>query len=436
MVNNALIYLARCLAIAQLQMDRKIERKRFNPKKILMYGSVILGVALVVSFYVSSYSVNRVKVDADKITIDQVSNGTFQEFIPVTGSVMPIKTVYLDAIEGGRVEELFIEDGKMITAGTPILRLSNQEFQMDAINREAQLLDQQNNLRNTRLGMDKQSVELKQDLLQLDVDIKQARKQYELNKALVAENLVSKNEFEKSEDNYQHLLAKRKLHMQHMRVDSTFRNTQVKQIESSLELIQKNLAFLQGSLDNLIIKAPIDGQLSSLKAEIGETKMKGENIAQVDIITDYKIRVRISEHYVSRIAIGLRGSIEEDDKLYFLTVKKVYPEVSNGEFTADMLFEEKEPSTIKRGQSFQLKLELSDKTKAILLPRGAFYQETGGAWIYVIKNGKAQKRDIKLGRQNPDYYEILEGLEPGEQVVTSKYSMFENADELIIESKK
>ncbi|HYG52370.1 MAG TPA: efflux RND transporter periplasmic adaptor subunit [Flavobacteriales bacterium] len=417
-------------------MDRKIERKRFHPKKLLVYGSVVAGVALVVSFYVSSYSVNRVHVDAAKITIDQVTNGTFQEFIPVTGTVMPIKTVYLDAIEGGRVEEIFIEDGKMITAGTPIIRLSNQEFQMDAINREAQLLDQQNNLRNTRLGMDRQSVQLKQDLLQLDVDIKQAKKQYELNKALLAESLVSKNEYEKSEDNYQHLLAKRRLHIQNMRVDSTFRSSQLAQIESSLELIQKNLAFLQGSLENLVIKAPIDGQLSSLKAEIGETKSKGENIAQVDIITDYKIRVRISEHYVSRIMMGLRGSIEEDDKPYFLTVKKVYPEVSNGEFTADMLFEEKKPATIKRGQSFQLKLELSDKTKAVLLPRGAFYQETGGAWIYVVKNGKAEKRNIKLGRQNPDYYEVLEGLEPGEQVVTSKYTMFENADELIIESKK
>ncbi|HLP10594.1 MAG TPA: efflux RND transporter periplasmic adaptor subunit [Flavobacteriales bacterium] len=417
-------------------MDKKIERKRFNAKKLLIYGSVIVGVALIVSFYVSSYSVNRIKVDAEKITIDEVSNGTFQEFIPVTGNVMPIKTVYLDAIEGGRVEELFIEDGKMVTAGTPIMRLSNQEFQMDAINREAQLLDQQNNLRNTRLGMDRQSVQLKQDLLQLDVDIKQAKKQFELNKALVAENLVSKNEFEKSEDNYQHLLAKRKLHVQNMRVDSTFRNSQLKQIESSLELIQKNLAFLQGSLENLVIKAPIDGQLSSLKAEIGETKSKGENIAQIDIITDYKIRVRISEHYVSRVVMGLRGSIEEDDKTYFLTVKKVYPEVSNGEFTADMLFEEIKPTTIKRGQSFQLKLELSDKTKAVLLPRGAFYQETGGAWIYVVKDGKAQKREIKLGRQNPDYYEVLDGLEPGEQVVTSKYTMFENADELIIESKK
>ncbi len=417
-------------------MDKKIARKRFNTKKILLYGLTGICLIVMVSFYVSSYSVSKVSVDSSKISVENVSNGSFQEFIPVTGNVMPIKTVYLDAIEGGRVEEIFIEDGKMIIKGTPIIRLSNQEFQMDAMNREAQLLDQQNNLRNTRLSMDRQSVQLKQDLLQLNVEIKQAKKQLELNKALIAENLVSQNEYEKSEDNYTYLLSKRKLQVQNIKVDSIFRNSQLVQIESSLELIQKNLSFLQGSLENLIIKAPIDGQLSSLKAEIGETKSKGENIAQVDIITDYKLRVRISEHYVPRVFTGLKGSIETDNATYFLTVNKVYPEVSNGEFTADMVFETTKPTTIKRGQSFQLKLELSDKTKAILLPRGAFYQETGGAWIYVVKDGKATRRNIKLGRQNPDYYEVLEGLSPGETVVTSNYAQFDNADELIIQSKK
>lgn len=414
-------------------MDKKIEKKALSKKTITALVLALALTSILLFWYFTAFGNKRVKVDMNKVSIETVSHGNFQEFIPVTATVMPIKTVYLDAEEGGRVEEVYLEDGKMIEAGTAILRLSNQDFQMDAINREAQLMDQQNNLRNTRLAMDRQTSTYKQELLQLDVDLKLARKSYELNKTLVKENLISKNEFEKSEDQYQLLISKRKLLVQNIKTDSTFRKTQLVQIESALDLIQKNLAFLQNSLENLTLKAPISGQLSSLKAELGETKGKGENIAQIDIITDYKLRVKIGEHYVSRVFIGLKGAIEDDGKRYSLSISKIYPDVKNGEFEADMLFDEKKPEAIKRGQSFQLKLELSDKTQAVLVPRGAFYQETGGQWIYVVKQSKATKQLIKLGRQNPEFYEVLEGLHPGDRVITSKYTLFENADELILQ---
>lgn len=346
---------------------------------------------------------------------------------------MPIKTVFLNALEGGTVEEIFAEDGKNIQKGEPILRLNNPQLQMDAINREAQLLDQQNNLRNTRLAMDKQTTALKESLLQLNFELKQLKKTHELNKKLLTENLIAKNDYEKTEDEYNLKISKRKLLLQDIKNDSVFRMTQTGQIDASLELIQKNLLYLQNSLQNLVIKAPIDGQLSALRAELGESKNKGENICQIDIMTDFKIRARVSEHYVSRIHNDITGHFTFNDSVFKVKVGKIFPEVTNGEFEVDLFFVDKRPAGIKRGQTLQVKLELSAQTRAVLVPRGAFYQNTGGNWIYVLTSeDKAVKREIKLGRQNPDYYEVLDGLSPGEKVITSSYGMFNNADEIII----
>lgn len=414
-------------------MDKVIERKRFGKRWWIRTGGAALVLTTLVVVYMGMIGTSRASVEASRISIEEVKQDYFEEFIPVTAAVMPIKTVFLDALEGGTVEEIFAEDGKFIHKGEPILRLNNPQLQMDAINREAQLLDQQNNLRNTRLAMDKQTTTLKEDLLQLNFQIRQTKKTYELNKKLLSENLVAKNDYEKTEDEYHLLLAKRKLLQQNIRNDSMFRLTQTGQIDASLDLIQKNLAYLQNSLQNLVIKAPIDGQLSSLRAELGESKSKGENIAQIDIMTNFKIRARVSEHYVSRINNDIKGNFTFNDSVFVVKVGKIFPEVNNGEFEVDLFFANKPPAGIKRGQTLQVKLELSAKTKAILVPRGAFYQSTGGNWIYVLNSeNKAVKREVKIGRQNPDYYEVLDGLQPGEKVITSSYGAFDHADEVLI----
>ena len=416
-------------------MDKIIEKKKFTLKKFATYGGILLAICGVGLLYINSKG-SKLNVDGEHLTIGEVKKEKFQEFIPVTGTVLPVKTVFIDAIEGGNVEEIFIEDGKEVNAGDPVIRLSNQQFQMDAINREAQLLEQQNNLRNTRIQMDQQTAQLREELLQVDYLLHDVKRKYEINKKLNDEKLIAKNDFEKSLEEFNYQKNKRKLILQKIKTDSLFRKNQLGQIESSLALIQRNLDFLQKSMENLTIKAPISGQLSSLKAELGETKSKGENIAQIDILTDYKVRAKIGEHYISRIYNGLKGEFSFDGKNYKLQVYKIYPEVSNGEFEVDLLFEGTKPEGIKRGQSVQIKLALSDETQAILVPRGGFYQTTGGKWMYVLtSDDKAVKKEVVLGRQNPDYYEVLSGLNPGDRVITSKYDAFNNADELLIDKK-
>lgn len=417
-------------------MDVKVDNtKKKRLRLAITIGSATVLLAVAILFYSNAFGKNTIRVDAGKLTIEEVTQGAFQEYIPVDGSVQPIKTVYIDAIEGGTVEQIFIEDGKMVKAGDAIMQLSNAQLHMDVIRNEGQLLDQQNNLRGSRMNMDQQSNKLHDELLKLDTDIKQAERIYKANQLLIKSKNISQNEFNKSEEEYDYLLNKRKLLVKNIKADSIFRSTQEKQVDFSLDLINKNLTYLQGSLGNLLIKAPISGQLSSLKAELGETKAKGENIAQIDDISDYKIRARIGEYYTAKMFVGLRGRFLLDGKEYTLVVNKIFPEVSNGEFQADLLFEGEKPSTIKRGQSLQIKLELGQPKQAILLPRGAFYQDTGGAWVYVVNNGIATKRNIRLGKQNPMQYEVLEGLQPGDKVITSKYTGFNNADEIIINDK-
>lgn len=416
-------------------MDRILEKKKFSKGKFTVYVVfTAIAVFLLFSFF-KNKGVSHLNVEAERITIEMVTKGRFREFIPVTGTVMPVKTVYLDAIEGGTVEEIFVEDGKEVRKGDPILRLSNPQLHMEAIAKESQLLDQQNNLRTTKINLDQQTIRLKDELLQVDYQLNQAKRLYENNKILVKDQLIPKIEFEQSEEEYQYLLGKKNLIIKNLKNDSIFRTTQDVQIISSLNLIHKNLDFLHTNLQNLVLRAPMSGQLSSLKAELGETKSRGENIAQIDNTEDFKIRAKIGEHYVSRVFLEQEAEFKFGGKSYWLVIRKIFPDVKNGEFEVDMAFKDEKPAGIKRGQSLQIKLALGDETEAILLPRGGFYQETGGGWAYVIQSGtgRAYKKDIRLGRQNPEYYEVLEGLQPGQQVITSKYEQFNGAEELVIE---
>lgn len=414
-------------------MDRAIDPSPARRKRLILWGCTGGLVMLCAFLWASSFRTSRVRVEAGKVSIGSVQKGLFKEFIPVTGTVQPIQTVFLDALEGGTVKRRFVEDGHMVKAGEPIIELNNPQLHMDAINREAQLLDQQNNLRNTRLAMDQQTTRLKDDLLNLDKELRRLERDGRVDQRLVKDSLLATNTFLSNQENLEYMREKRKLIAANVRSDSTFRQSQLGSITNNLQLIDQNLRFLRENLQNLVIKAPIDGQLSGLNVELGQTKQRGERIAQIDVLESFKVRARIPEHYVSRVGIGLRGTFTHAGKEHAIEVFKVYPEVSNGEFDVDLRFEGDEPA-VRRGQTFQVRLQLSEEMQAVMLPRGPFFQDTGGQWVYVLDaEGTATKRDVKLGRQNPEMYEVLQGLAPGDRVVTSRYAAFNDADELVIE---
>ena len=415
-------------------MDRVLDPRPARKKRLIRYGGFTIVAVVLGWLLVSGLGSGRVRVEAAKVQIGMVQEGMFREFIPVTGMVQPIQTVFLDAPEGGTVKQRFVEDGHMVKAGERIIELSNPQLHMDAINREAQLLDQQNNLRNTRLAMDQQTTRLKDELLNLDKDLKRLERDQRIDERLVKDSLMAHNTFLGNTENLHYMREKRKLVAANVRSDSLFRLSQVGSITNNLSLIDQNLAFLRENLQNLVIKAPIDGQLSGLNVELGQTKQRGERIAQIDVLDGFKVRSRIPEHYVSRVSTGLRGTFTHAGKEHVIEVVKVFPEVSNGEFDVDLHFVGETPAEIRRGQTFQVRLQLSEDLTAVMLPRGPFFQDTGGQWVYVVDSeGTAIKRDVKLGRQNPDMYEVLEGLQPGDRVVTSRYAAFNDADELIIQ---
>lgn len=414
-------------------MDRIIDPRPARRKRLIAIGCIGGVLLLCAVLWAGSFTTSRVRVEGAKITVGEVKQGLFKEFIPVTGTVQPIQTVFLDALEGGTVKQRFVEDGHMVKAGEPIIELSNPQLHMDAINREAQLLDQQNNLRNTRLAMDQQTTRLRDELLNLEKDLKRLERDQRVDDRLVKDSLLAHNTYLSNRENLEYMREKRKLVAANVRSDSIFRQSQLGSITNNLELIQQNLLFLRENLQNLVIKAPMDGQLSGLNVELGQTKQRGERIAQIDVLESFKVRARIPEHYVSRVSKGLQGTFTHAGREHAIEIFKVYPEVSNGEFDVDLRFVGEKPD-VRRGQTFQVRLQLSEDMQAVMLPRGPFFQDTGGQWVYLLDaEGKATKRDVKLGRQNPDMYEVLDGLKPGDRVITSRYNRFNNADELIIQ---
>ncbi|HQW85968.1 MAG TPA: HlyD family efflux transporter periplasmic adaptor subunit, partial [Flavobacteriales bacterium] len=398
-------------------MDRVIDPRPARRRRLIAFGGTAVAILVALAWWSSSFATSRVRVEAAKVSIGTVEKGLFKEFIPVTGTVQPIQTVFLDALEGGTVKHRFVEDGTHVKAGDPIIELSNPQLHMDAINREAQLLDQQNNLRTTRLAMDQQTTRLRDELLNLEKDLKRLEREAVVDERLVRDSLMAAHTFRSNREHLEYMREKRRLLAANVRSDSLFRQSQLGSITSGLELIDQNLRFLRENLRNLVIKSPINGQLSGLNVELGQTRQRGERIAQIDVLESFKVRARIPEHYVSRIGIGLLGTFTHAGREHAIEVFKVYPEVSNGEFDVDLRFVGEKPA-VRRGQTFQVRLQLSEDMQAVLLPRGPFFQDTGGGWVYVLDaDGMATRRDVKLGRQNPDVYEVLDGLQPGERVV-------------------
>lgn len=415
-------------------MDRKIEKKKWTPKKIIWLSIGGIFAFLILYNLIFGDHSSKFNVQKERISIEEVKEDFFQDYITVTGTVEPISTIFLDAMEGGRVEEIVTEDGTMVEKGDVILRLSNTNLHLEIMNREANLAEQINNLRNTRLSMEQNKLSLTRQLLELDYQLNIQKREYENSKDLFSKKFISDKEFEEEKEYYEYLSKSRELVIENQKADSLFREIQVFQLENSVEQMQLNLKFVRNKLDNLSVKAPVSGLLVSVNAEIGEAKLRGQRLGQIHVLDEFKIHLEIDEHYISRVNTNLIGEFDFTGKTYKLLIKKIYPEVRNGRFRVDLVFSEDVPKRIRTGQTFRVKLELGESKIAILVPRGGFYQSTGGQYIFVIDTSEkfAVKRDIRLGRMNPKYYEVLEGLEPGEKVIVSSYDNFGRAEKLIL----
>jgi len=415
-------------------MDREIPKKTWTTKRILTIGG-IAGVALLIAaavYFTSGKS--RLNVDTERITISEIRKGPFQEFIPVNGTVLPLTTIYLDALEGGRVEEKFVEDGAIMKKDQPILRLSNTDLELSLVNQQTAVYNLLTQMQISQNAAQQNTVNRLNSLTDANSQLKEAERIYNLNKKLFEQKVIGGQEFKQSENNYYYLLEKKKLSEQLLHQDSTSNVQQLNQARQSYEGSQNALQVMRKKVGDLIVRAPVDGQLTSLDAERGQSKNKGERLGQLDVIGGFKVRVDIDEHYISRIFIGLMGQATIAGKDYKLKIKKVYTQVTNGRFQVDMEFDSGAPDGIRRGQTLQIRLALSDETEAVLVAKGGFYQQTGGNWIFKVSDGgsTAYKVDIQLGRQNPDYYEVLQGLKPGDKVVTSSYENYGKMQELVL----
>ena len=417
-------------------MDRVIEQKKgiavVFTKKALPYWLGAGVVALVVYLLLQSDS-RTIKVDASMLTISSVSDGKFDDYIRVSGQVQPMTTIQLSPLEGGVVERIIVEEGVTVKAGDPILVLANESLDLQILNSEAELAEKENMLRNTLIQMEQQKLALRQDAMGLALEVKRNKRKYEQQKALFEEKLIAREEYLKAEEDFYLSVEKYELVRERAIQDSSYRSIEIKRMEESLENMRLNMKIIRRRKDNLVIKAPIDGELGLLDAVLGQSIQQGTKIGQINSVGTYKIEAQIDEHYIDRVALGLSATFDRQGEVFNVIVRKVYPEVRNGKFQADFRFDGNQPANIRSGQTYYLNLQLGQSEDAVIIPRGSFYQSTsGGKWIYVVspKGDKAVKREVRIGRQNPKYYEVLEGLEPGETVITSSYESFKDYDVL------
>lgn len=414
-------------------MDRVIEKKKGLKKKHI--GYIVLGLFLVVIIYAAFFTdhTSTLRVYKDRLVIEEVKYGTFDDYTTINGQVEPIATIYLDVEEGGRVEEKLIEEGSMVKKGDVIIRLSNPDLRMRILDSEAQLAEKSNMLRNTRVAMEQERLQIKRQILTSTYDITKLRRSYERNKVLYDEELISEEEYLTSKENFEFEEQSYRLFMERQKSDSIFRTVQVLTMEDNLENMRRNLEMVRMREENLNVKAPVDGQLGTLEAEIGESIQRGQRIGQVNVLTSHRVTALIDEHYIDRVKAGLLAHFERNGTEYELKVRRVYPQVRDNRFEVDMIFTGEVPDNIRTGQSYHIELQLGASQEATLIRKGGFFQTTGGQWIFVVDpSGEfATKREIRLGEQNPMYYEILEGLQPGEKVIVSNYDSFGKNEKLV-----
>ena len=417
-------------------MDKIIEKKTgwrvaFTKKALPWWLGALL---LVFVIYLIARPNNKtLRVDKDTVTISSAVKGEFNDYIRISGRVQPMTTIQLSPQEGGIVEKILIEEGSPVKAGDAILILNNDNLDLQILNSEAELAEKENILRNTQIQMEQQKLDVRQNVLEYGTNVERLRRAYEQQKALYEDKLIAKEEYLKAEEDYNLALQKYNLMTERSRQDSLYRGTQIDRMEESLENMQLNMSMIRRRKSNLIVKAPIDGELGLLDVVLGQSIASGTKIGQINSVGTYKVEAQIDEHYIDRVVAGLEATFERQGETFSTSIRKVYPEVRDGKFKADFKFDGEQPDNIRAGQTYYLNLQLGQPEEAVIIPRGTFYQKTGGKWIYVVnKEGtRAVKREIRIGRQNPQYYEVLEGLEPGEKVITSGYDTYGDSDVLV-----
>ena len=415
-------------------MDKVIEKKKgLKPKHIYWgLGAAALLFLLIKVFISGTASVFR--TDSDKVTVSTVEEGMFNDYITVTGQVEPISTIYLDAVEGGRVSEILIEEGSMVHQGDVILKLENRQLYQTILESEAALAEKENYLRSTRISFESEQIDSRKNILDSEYKLNRRKRNYEQYQTLYDQGLISKEEYLQSKEDYEYEQNLLKINRLKSVNDSVIRATSMITLENDLTRMRQTLVLVHERLDNLNVKAPVDGQLGMLDAEIGQSIGSGQRIGQVNVLNSFKVNAKIDEHYIDRVQRGLPASFDRNGKDVALTVRKVYPEVREGQFEIDMVFEGETPENLRTGQTYHVKLELGESEKAVMIPRGGFFQSTGGQWIFVVNEAgtEAVKRNIRIGKQNPQYYEVLEGLKPGEKVITSGYETFGDNEKIIL----
>lgn len=415
-------------------MDRALPKKTWTTKRILILTGILALAGLIAASIFFTRGGSRLNVDSDRITVSEIKQAAFQELIPVNGLVLPITTIYLDATEGGRVEEKYVEDGAMMIKGQPILRLSNTDLELSLATQETSVFNVLTQMNISKNNATQNTIRQLNQMAEVDNALTEAERIYKLNKRLFEQKAIGEQEYRQSENAYNYQVRRKKLTDDILKEDASAVTLMTTQDKQSLDRMQNTLALMRKKVGDLVVRAPIDGQLTSMDAEIGQNKNKGERLGQLDVTTGFKVRVDIDEHYISRILTGQEGVFTLAGKDYKLRIKKIYTQVVNGRFQVDMEFASGLPEGIRRGQTLQIKLALSEETQAIQVAKGGFYQQTGGNWIFKLneKGTVAYKTEIQIGRQNPDYYEILSGLKPGDRVITSSYENYGNMSELVL----
>ncbi|MCD4725984.1 MAG: HlyD family efflux transporter periplasmic adaptor subunit [Bacteroidales bacterium] len=414
-------------------MDRAIKKKKWTTKRILTIGAITLFLFFLIYLLFIRDKQSRLYVNSDQLSIATVLEDKFQEFIPVDGVVYPKNTVYIDAVQGGIVEAVYVEDGAILKKGDPILKLMNANMELSTMEQETRMLDAINNLQNTKIQLEQSRYIREKEIADLTYRLQQAKNDYTRKKQLIDNHVITKKEWEDAEREFFGLTRQLELSRELQKLDSVFAYSQIKQINSSILRMGQNLELLKKTIENLNIKASADGKLSSFSAEIGEIKQVGEHLGQIDMMDGFKLKARIDERYISRVYVGQGAEFNFNKKTYKLGINKIYTNVTSGTFEVDLLFEGDFPKAIKRGQTVQLRVIFSSAQDAIIVKRGGFFQETGGNWIYVVDPSGtfAVKREISIGRQNTRYYEVKGGLDPGEKVIVSSYGSFGGKDKLI-----
>lgn len=414
-------------------MDRQIEKKSFL-RRYAWYIAAAAALAALLVWIVLGTSANTTTVDASDITISDVTRGKFDDYVRLNGQVLPIQVVQISPEEGGIVREKVVEEGTRVRKGDVILRLSNSNLDLQILNAEAELAEKQNLLRNTQVAMQQDRLNNRTEQATLDTDCDRKRRAYEQNARLYKERLISKEVYLQSREDYNLARRKQSLISQRLKQDSIYRHVQMAQMEDNLDNMRKNVLLVRDRKNKLEVRSAIDGELGLLDVELGQNIAAGQNIGQINDLSDFKVQAQIDEHYIDRVRPGLSASFSRDGKTYLLRVRKVYPEVRNGTFRTDFVFIGERPAQMRSGQTFYVELALGKSQQATLIPRGTFFQTTGGNWIFVLdKSGrKAYRRNISIARQNPQYYEVTDGLEPGERVITSGYEAFKDNDVLVI----